>query len=123
MPRSRWWTSASRKPATSSLPSESGPNSEPRQSTANRDIMRRAHPKTYPLLNALLCGVLALLSLSPKAEAWWDEEWTIRKKITIDTAAIAQPVGASAVLVRLHDGNYQFLNAKEDGSDIRFVAE
>ncbi|RYD78053.1 MAG: DUF2341 domain-containing protein, partial [Verrucomicrobiaceae bacterium] len=54
-------------------------------------------------------------------------EWTLRKKITLDTtaegAAITEPVGTAVVLLRLHDGNYQFMGAKEDGSDLRFVAE
>ena len=53
-------------------------------------------------------------------------EWTIRKKIDIDTstagAPIADPIGTTAILIRLHDGNFRFTEAKEDGSDIRFVA-
>src|SRR4051812_33794270 len=60
-------------------------------------------------------------------KSWWKEEWTIRKKITIDTGSagvpIADPIGAGTVLVRLHDGNFQFAAAREDGSDIRFVSE
>lgn len=75
----------------------------------------------------IFTGVLALFLFATQAQAWWNNEWTIRKKITADTTdagvAIAGPVGQSAVLVRLHDGNYQFLSAKEDGSDIRFVSE
>lgn len=57
---------------------------------------------------------------------WWDSKWPTRKKLTIDTsdkgAVIAEPIGTSAVLVRLHDGNFGFLAGKEDGSDVRFVA-
>lgn len=60
------------------------------------------------------------------AESWWKNEWTLRKKITLDTSAsgsaITDPIGGSAVLVRLHEGNFQFLSAKEDGSDLRFIA-
>ena len=60
------------------------------------------------------------------AHAWWNGDWSIRKKITIDTSAtgtaINQPIGSVAVLLRLHDGNFQFASAKDDGSDIRFVA-
>ena len=77
--------------------------------------------------NHFFTGLLALLLLVTHAHAWWDKEWSIRKKITADTSeagvAIASPIGQAAVLVRLHDGNYQFISAKEDGSDIRFVAE
>jgi biopolymer transport protein ExbB len=89
--------------------------------------MRRETTTSTTLLRSVLCGLLALLSLSPAATAWWDKEWTIRKKITIDPssagAEITGPIGSRAVLVRLHDGNFQFLNAKEDGTDIRFLAE
>ncbi len=67
----------------------------------------------------LFLAVLSLLS-SP-ARAWWNSDWTIRKKLTVDTSAeggaINGPVGTGAVLVRLHDGNFQFASAKEDGAD------
>ncbi|HEX4084280.1 MAG TPA: DUF2341 domain-containing protein [Chthoniobacteraceae bacterium] len=73
----------------------------------------------------LLCA-LAVLTLSATANAWWDGDWSIRKKITIDTGStgvsIDSPIGASAVLLRLSDGDFNFQAAKEDGSDIRFVA-
>jgi len=74
----------------------------------------------------LLIGFLAVTAFTGSARAWWDGEWTMRKKITIDATpaggAIADPIGTTAVLIRLHDGNFQFSNAKDDGSDIRFVA-
>ncbi|HEX8373517.1 MAG TPA: DUF2341 domain-containing protein [Chthoniobacterales bacterium] len=69
----------------------------------------------------LLATLLLALFITP-AHAWWDAGWTIRKKITVDAKTIPEPIGGSAVLVRLHEGNFQFLSAKEDGSDIRFVA-
>jgi len=57
---------------------------------------------------------------------WWNGEWSIRKKITLDTTSkdsgIANPIGTAVVLIRLHDGNFQFAGAKDDGSDLRFVA-
>jgi len=57
---------------------------------------------------------------------WWDSHWTIRKKIEIDTTTsgfpIADQIGSLAILLRLHDGNFRFSDAKEDGSDIRFIA-
>jgi biopolymer transport protein ExbB len=66
------------------------------------------------------------MGFASPAQAWWNKEWAIRKKLTIDTGAeggaIAGPIGTGTVLVRLHDGNFQFAAAKEDGSDIRFVA-
>jgi biopolymer transport protein ExbB len=72
----------------------------------------------------LLIGVLFLFCAN-NAHAWWNKEWTIRKRIDIDTstagAPIADPIGTTAILIRLHDGNFKFTEAKEDGSDIRFV--
>lgn len=70
--------------------------------------------------------LLAFVVVSSAADSWWNKEWTIRKKITVDTTAtgvpITDPIGSTQVLIRLHDGNFQFVNAKEDASDIRFVA-
>lgn len=74
-----------------------------------------------------MLALLFLLALWPSpASAWWNEQWTLRKKITIDTgpsgAGISDPIGATPVLVRLHVGNFRFGAAKEDGGDLRFVA-
>lgn len=78
------------------------------------------------MLHRILTLSLAIALIVPSvASAWWDEQWTIRKPITIDTSAegveITDPIGAATVLVRLHDGNFQFGAAAADGSDIRFV--
>lgn len=71
--------------------------------------------------------ILSLAATSLQAASWWNPKWPIRKSFTIDTseagAKITDAIGTSAVLVRLHDGNFQFLSAREDGSDIRFIAE
>ena len=77
--------------------------------------------------SAMLLVVAALAALWPgPAAAWWNDQWSLRKKITIDTgpsgAAISDPIGATPVLVRLHVGNFRFGTAKDDGGDIRFVA-
>lgn len=79
------------------------------------------------ILAGLLFGLVAALTLAPSpAEAWWNDEWQLRKKITIDASAsganITDPIGATPVLVRLHVGNFRFAQAKDDGSDLRFVA-
>jgi biopolymer transport protein ExbB len=75
---------------------------------------------------SLLAGILFLFCANNSQASWWNKEWTIRKKIDIDTttagAPIADPIGTTAILIRLHDGNFKFTEAKEDGSDIRFVA-
>src|SRR5262245_21739235 len=72
----------------------------------------------------LLC--LAFCGMAANAGTWWNKQWTVRKQITIDTSAtgvaINDPARKAAILVRLYDGNFQFMAAKPDGSDIRFVA-
>jgi biopolymer transport protein ExbB len=79
------------------------------------------------VLASLLLGLVAVLTLVPSpAKAWWNDEWQLRKKITIDASAsganITDPIGFAPVLVRLHVGNFRFSQAKDDGSDLRFVA-
>lgn len=70
--------------------------------------------------------VLGALLMPRTARAWWNEEWSGRKPLRIDTSAgganITDPIGPTAVLVRLHAGNFKFEQAKEDGNDLRFVA-
>jgi biopolymer transport protein ExbB len=85
--------------------------------------LRRTATRTTCFLGAWLI----LIAFSGAAQAWWNDEWTLRKNIAIDTSStggsINEPIGATApVLVRLHAGNFRFANAKQDGSDIRFVA-
>jgi biopolymer transport protein ExbB len=75
----------------------------------------------------LLClGVLALLTVSNSAKAWWDGNWSYRKKITVDAGPkggnLPEAAAGVPLLIRLHDGNFKFTDAKEDGSDIRFLA-
>src|SRR3974390_1185287 len=74
---------------------------------------------------ALALALVALLWSAPAA-AWWNDQWSLRKKITIDTgpsgAGVSDPIGTSPILVRLHLGNFRFGAAKEDGGDLRFVA-
>ena len=64
--------------------------------------------------------------LPATAQAWWQDDWHYRKQIAVDTtpqgAAINQPIGRTALLVRLHTGNFTFDGVKEDGSDLRFVS-
>ncbi len=77
-------------------------------------------------LKSLFGALFAVLVMSGTAHGWWNSDWTIRKKITIDTsdkgAAITEPVGTTPVLIRLHDDELQFAAAKDDGTDLRFVA-
>lgn len=77
-------------------------------------------------MNRLIVLCLLVLGATAHAGDWWDKEWTVRKKITVDTAKgapISEPIGTTVALIRLHAGNYQFAAGREDISDIRFVAE
>jgi biopolymer transport protein ExbB len=77
-----------------------------------------------PLLTAVLNGGVSHAEDAP--DPWWQPAWTQRAGITFDTsgdgAGLADAVGTAAVLVRLHEGNFRFAAAREDGSDIRFIA-
>ncbi len=72
-----------------------------------------------------LALMVAFTGVAP-AHAWWDGDWALRKLITIDTTTtgvpIADAIGSSPVLVRLHDGDFRFSYSKPDGTDLRFVA-
>ncbi|MGO1079010.1 DUF2341 domain-containing protein [Inquilinus sp. CA228] len=78
-------------------------------------------------LRLLLGALLALLLTPQAASAWWNSDWTLRKPITVDLGANAGAVpgmaGRAQVLVRLSAGNFNFLAAKDDGSDLRVIAE
>lgn len=60
------------------------------------------------------------------AQAAWNADWTQRVKLGLNTSADGLPIGAAVdtvpVLVRLHTGNFPFIDAKPDGTDLRFVA-
>ena len=76
-------------------------------------------------ISAAGVALAALLATTP-ALAWWNGDWSSRQQITMD----AGPTGANLkaaldnvpVLIRLHSGNFDFLSANPDGSDLRFVA-
>lgn len=71
--------------------------------------------------------VIALVMMTGvlQADAWWDAKWQYRKKVAFDTtdkgAGVKDNLTEVPVLLRLHAGNFTFANAKDDGSDIRFV--
>ena len=70
---------------------------------------------------ALACLLFASLS-----HAAWNPDWKQRIKIGINTGpdglSIKAPVDSVPVLIRLHTGNFSFVDAKADGTDLRFVA-
>jgi biopolymer transport protein ExbB len=90
--------------------------------------MRLNKPRFLSALFLVLSThLIGVASSHAEEKNWWNPSWTIRKKIDIDTTgkgvAVAEPIGTSAVLVRLHEGVFSFMSAKEDGSDLRFTAD
>lgn len=80
----------------------------------------------YFIYVCALCFLL-LPRLSSAAEAsWWNDDWSYRKPITLDTtgkgANISQSAGRMPLLIRLHPGNFQFDGIAKTGADLRFVA-
>ena len=72
-------------------------------------------------MRVLAVAIALLLSLfSAASHAWWNENWSMRKKITLTNPA--GEVADVPVLIRLHTGNFDFLSANENGSDLRVVA-
>ena len=75
------------------------------------------------------CAATALVATvllgATQAQAWWDEKWTLRRKVAFDLsekgANIKESLTGVPVLVRLHSGNFTFSGAKKDGSDLRFI--
>jgi biopolymer transport protein ExbB len=78
----------------------------------------------HTLLTRLVVVLVALLPLS--ANAWWNDDWTQRSRITLDTGAAgtntAEALTAVPLAVRLHGGNFDFVAAREDGADLRVIA-
>ena len=77
--------------------------------------------------NLITVGLaLACLFAANLAHAAWNADWKHRTKIGLNTAAdglpIAAELGSVPLLVRLHTGNFEFVEAKADGTDLRFIA-
>ena len=72
-------------------------------------------------MRVLVAAISLLLTLfSATSHAWWNEDWSARKKITLTNKS--GEVADVPVLIRLHTGNFDFLSANENGSDLRVVA-
>lgn len=87
---------------------------------------------TFLRLPAMLAVILTFLPVAGSAAGggggkpegpWWDTAWTARKSLEVKPADAGRPEGAATVLVRLHEGNFPFTSLKEDGSDLRVLAD
>lgn len=77
--------------------------------------------------NGAVAGAVALAALTGfamPAHAWWGTDFAYRTKINLNlnAAGVTGEVTRAPVLVRLHQGNFNFADVKPDGSDLRFVA-
>jgi len=73
-------------------------------------------------------ALLLLLSLAvaTPVAAWWNESYKLRTQVVLNTSQAGVPISEAlsgvAVPVRLHSGNFDFLDARTDGSDLRVLA-
>jgi biopolymer transport protein ExbB len=73
--------------------------------------------------------LLLLLWIIPGiAHAWWNEDWSNRVKIKVESQTLdhlgEKTINDSSILLRLHTGNFSdFFYFNEDVSDIRFLAD
>lgn len=77
-------------------------------------------------LKLAAAAVLAVSAGAACAATWWNDDWSSRTKVVLDTATGAPGVKSGLkrvpVLVRLHSGNFNFIEARKDGADLRFIA-
>jgi len=70
--------------------------------------------------------IAATLLLPTLALAWWNADWKQRTAVTVNTSSAGVPIESAvanlAIPVRLHSGNFDFVAAKPDGSDLRVLA-
>lgn len=77
------------------------------------------------VLMPLLLALGALPAAAQESEGWWNDEWSYRKAVTVDTSPsginASGAIGRTVVLVRLHSGNFTFTDSLENGADLRFI--
>jgi len=72
-------------------------------------------------------GLVALL-IPALALAWWNDEWSSRRQVSVDAGAagadIQETLTDFPLLIRLHAGNFgYFADLAENGRDIRFLKD
>lgn len=75
---------------------------------------------------ATLATALAFVLAPLTASAWWNEDYSHRTRVTLNTTAqgveTKEALAGMVVPVRLHSGNFDFLAARPDGTDLRVVS-
>ncbi len=71
---------------------------------------------------------LILLLIPTVALAWWNNDWSSRKPLTLDAGAtgadIQETLSDFPLLLRLHTGNFgYFTELAENGKDLRFMLD
>jgi len=90
--------------------------------------MRPVHPTVRSTVRLALTALATVLAAAMPltAHAWWNADWTQRTRVTLDTTAkgveTREAVTALPLAIRLHGGNFDFLAARPDGSDLRVLA-
>ena len=88
-------------------------------------VSPRASRASLALRAATLLAAIGCSLAPATANAWWNDAFTVRAKVTLNTSATGvqtqEALGGLVVPVRLHSGNFDFPLAKEDGSDIRVI--
>lgn len=77
------------------------------------------------MIRNLLIALATSAAFVAPAQAWWNDAWTTRTRVVLDTtpAGLALPAAQTDVVVplRLHSGNFDFALAQPDGHDLRVV--
>jgi biopolymer transport protein ExbB len=80
----------------------------------------------YFIFVCALCFMLLPRWSAATETSWWNDDWSYRKPITLDTtskgADMSQPTGRIPLLIRLHPGNFQFDGVTNTGADLRFIS-
>ncbi|HEY9130502.1 MAG TPA: DUF2341 domain-containing protein [Dyella sp.] len=80
----------------------------------------------FLILVCALCLAWLPRITSAADAGWWNDDWSFRKAITLDSGPkggnLAQAPGRVPLLIRLHSGNFQFDGVAQNGSDLRFIA-
>ncbi|MBO9579650.1 MAG: DUF2341 domain-containing protein [Sphingobium sp.] len=81
------------------------------------------------MFRLILTWLIAMFAISAPAYAqssgWWNKDWPYRRAVTVDATPtggnLSGAIGRTVLLVRLHDGNFTFSDALDNGADLRVV--